>query len=147
MTKRRDFFKEFFSHLQVIKEEAKGNRHFKLTDLWNLDHVKFREMKFRIREGVAIHFGDTDIRGSKDEKETVFLCAKGSEQERMFQLMQQRLTVGDIVKALAADGTSDDAAQFEKVREFLLSLIKQTICVPAIHIHYEPVEEDQKKTP
>jgi len=141
MTKRRDFFKEFFSHLYVLTEEVKGHRHFKLPDLWKLDDAKFRQLKFRVREGVALNYTDQEIRCVKNEDETLLICARATALEKMFHLMQQRLTVGEIAEQLVQEVACEKDAIFQDVREFMLSLVKQAVCVPANDVYYEPENE------
>jgi hypothetical protein len=138
MTQRRDFFKELFSHLYVMKEEIAGHRHFQLTDLWKLDKTKFKQLKFRVREGVAIQYDDQEIRSVKNDNETFLICAKGTDHEKMFQLMQQRLTVGEIAEHLALEAELEAETRFHDVREFILSLVKVSICIPANDVYYEP---------
>ncbi|MCI0494118.1 hypothetical protein L0Z72_03855 [candidate division KSB1 bacterium] len=138
MTQRRDFFKELFSHLYVMKEEMAGRRHFQLTDLWKLDETKFRRLKLRVREGVAIQSDEQEIRSVKKDNEIFFICAKGTDQEKMFHLMQQRLTMGEIAESLTPEGESETETRFPEVREFMLSLVKASICVPANDVYYEP---------
>ena len=138
MTQRRDFFKELFSHLYVMKEEMAGRRHFQLTDLWKLDETKFKQLKLRVREDIAIQYGEQEIRGVKKDNETCLICAKGTDQEKMFQLMQQRLTMGEIAERLAPEGEPETETRFQDVRQFMLSLIKSSICIPANDVYYEP---------
>ena len=138
MTQRRDFFKELFSHLYVMKEEMAGRRHFQLTDLWKLDETKFQQLKLRVREGVAIQYDEKEIKGIKNEKETFLICARSTDQEKMFQLMQHRLTMGEIAERLALEDEPETETRFQDVREFMLSLVKASICIPANDVYYEP---------
>ncbi len=138
MTQRRDFFKELLSNLYVMKEEIAGRRHFQLTDLWKLDDTKFKQLKLRVRQDIAIQYGEQEIRGVKKDNETFLICAKGTGQEKMFHLMQQRLTMGEIVERLATESEPEIETGFQYVREFMLSLVKQAICVPANDVYYGP---------
>lgn len=142
MTQRRDFFKELFSHLYVMKEEMAGRRHFQLTDLWKLDEAKFKQLKLRVREGVAIQYDEQEIRSVKNEKETFLICVRGTDQEKMFHLMQQRLTMGEIAERFAVESEPETETRFQDVREFMLSLVKESICVPANDVYYEPGKEN-----
>ncbi|MCU0645510.1 MAG: hypothetical protein MUC94_14795 [bacterium] len=138
MTQRRDFFKELFSHLYVMKEEIAGRRHFQLTDLWKLDETKFKQLKLRLREGVAIQYGEQEIKGIKKDNESFLICSRNTTHEKMFHWMQQRLTMGEIAERLAAESEPQTDPQFQGVREFMLSLVKASICIPANDVYYEP---------
>lgn len=138
MTQRRDFFKELLSHLYVMKEEMSGRRHFQLTDLWKLDETKFKQLKLRVRQGVAINYDENEIRTKKKDNETFLICARGTDQETMFHLMQERLTMGEIAERLLQESAPETESRFQEVRQFMLSLVKASICVPANDVYYEP---------
>lgn len=137
MTQRREFFKELLSHIYVMKEEMAGHRHFKLTDLWKLDESKFRQLKLRIRDDVSIKEAGGKIVALKSDGEEVFLFKKESQHEYIFNLLKQKIIINSIVEkfTLEHDATSDEAFQF--VRDVALSLVKQSICIPANDIHFE----------
>ncbi len=134
MTQRRDFFKRLFSELYVLKEEAQGRRHFKLSDLWKLEETKFRQLKLRVLEGVEVQYKGKEICAKNLKKETVVLCATGTAEEDMFRLMQQRMAAGEIAGELASGADGPD--RFQQVRMFLLSLVKKGVCVPANPVYY-----------
>ncbi|MBN2102581.1 hypothetical protein JW835_00905 [bacterium] len=143
MTQRREFFKRFFAELSYLKDEARGRRHFKLSDLWKLDENKFRQLKFRVREGVAVQYSEQDIRAKKKDDDPVFLCDTGTGQESIFRLMQQRLSVGEITERIAVDRDQKQENAFHEVRSFLLFLIKESVCIPANDICYEPDSQSE----
>ncbi len=146
MPHRRDFFKHLLGHLYVLKEEAIGHRHFKLADLWTFDNATFRHLKFRVREGVAISTDENAIYGIKNDDERIFLCAVGTEQEKMFRFMQQRLTIEEIAQRLSPVNDQDTESRFHDVREFMLLLVEQSICIPANAGHLKPENNEKEES-
>jgi hypothetical protein len=144
MPRRRDLFKHLLGHLYVLKEEAIGHRHFKLADLWTFDDATFSHLKFRVRADVAIYTDENAIYGIKNDDEKIFLCAVGTDQETMFRFMQQRLTIGEMAQRLSSAQDQSPESRFREVREFMLSLVERSICVPANAGHLKP-ENNQKE--
>lgn len=142
MSERRDFFKHFIKEFVVLTQEASGHRHFKLSDLWKLDESKFRQLVFRVRPGVVLQRSERDIR-AKTTKEPVVLCTTGTDQETLFRLMQQRLSVGDMVERLKQDNHETIEETFQTVRSFLLFLVQEHICIPANDVYYEPDKKQE----
>ncbi|MFZ5516588.1 MAG: hypothetical protein ACOY90_08100 [Candidatus Zhuqueibacterota bacterium] len=122
----------------MIKEECDGHRHFKLTDLWKLDENKFRQLKFRVRDNVAIKENAGDIFIVNKNDEPLGQYCKGSPEVFFLSHIKQGLGIHLISMNFSSEYKLPIDEGFQRVREIALQFVQQGICIPANDVHYEP---------
>lgn len=143
MNDRRAFFQHFMGYLNIFYEEARGHRHFKLEDLWKLNEEMFRKLKIRVREGVQICIDEQEGTAVNANGEKIALYKTGTEQEVLFRSIQKRRTVDEMIKQIHSQYELEVSACYTLIRNYILELVKQGICVPANDVHYK--QESNKK--
>lgn len=147
MNDRRSFFQHFVGHLNIFFEEAYGHRHFKLGDLWKLNKEMFRKLIVRTRDDVHICLDEQNGTAVNKDKKKVALYKTGTEQEILFRCIQKRQTVDEMIKQIHKQFELESSVCYTLIRDYILNLVKQGICIPANDVHYkqEPPKKEENK--
>lgn len=137
MVKRRDFFKKFLFNMNIFKDEIKGVKHFKLTDLWGLEEQQFKSLTFKLKDNIVINESSNEIMAVCPSGKNIIICKKNTIEEDVFKLFQEELCVEEILEYISFEKKKGFDTDFLYVRDYLLSLVKQNICIPSNDLDYD----------
>ncbi|RPH88825.1 MAG: hypothetical protein EHM72_21185 [Calditrichaeota bacterium] len=135
MSDRRSFFRQFLGHMNIAIEESRGRQHFKLSDVWEMDEPTFRQLKLRLREDVTLRIEGKNSTAIKSNEQPVALYITGTEEEALFAGVKKHLSVEEMIQELQRSFGHETDAGYRLTRDYLLSLVKQEILVPANDVY------------
>jgi len=129
---RRGFFRFLARESAVWFDEARGRPQMRLSDLPKLPPDALGELVPQILPGVEIVPKATEVQARRPgETEPVTLFRLEETNLFIFNQLNGRATLGDIVRAVSAIKGLDEKEALARVRALFLGLVRLRVCAPS----------------